>query len=151
LLTFTLLGLEQNSVKQELILVKVIFAMARTLKPRKNTDIPSNVHLDSEMIEALTACQARGARAMLDWSVRQLAAKARISDSSIRRIEVGFGVPENVSLDLRVRLQEYFESRGFTFTWSEHAGPGVSWNRTGRRERRVGALDRRSAGAGEEG
>jgi transcriptional regulator with XRE-family HTH domain len=92
------------------------------------------------MIQALTACQARAARAMLTWSVRQLASKAKISDSSIRRIEIGFGVPENVSLDLRVRLQEYFEGRGFHFTWSDHVGPGVSWNRyPGRRS----GLDRR--------
>jgi hypothetical protein len=80
---------------------------------------------------------------MLTWSVRQLATKCKISDSSIRRIEVGFGVPENVSLDLRARLQSYFESRGFTFTWSDQDGPGVSWNRSGRRERRNGILDRR--------
>lgn len=86
---------------------------------------------------------------MLDWSVRHLAKKSRISESSIRRIEVGFGVPENVSLDLRVRLQEYFEGRGFHFTWSDAIGPGVSYRRGGRVERRVGALDRRSAGAGE--
>ena len=90
------------------------------------------------MIQALTACQARAARAMLTWSVRQLAAKAKISDSSIRRIEVGFGVPENVSLDLRVKLQEYFEGRGFVFTWDDVTGPGVSWKRAKTPSRRAG-------------
>lgn len=96
------------------------------------------------MIEALTACQARGARAMLSWSVRQLAAKSKISDSSIRRIEIGFGIPENVTLDLRVKLQSYFESRGFKFTWSDDVGPGVSWNRyPGKRVERRSGLDRR--------
>lgn len=90
------------------------------------------------MIEALTACQARGARAMLNWSVRQLAARARISDSSIRRIEIGFGVPENVTLDLRVKLQEYFEGKGFKFKWDPDLGPGVFWNRQATRaERRL--------------
>lgn len=81
------------------------------------------------MIETLTACQARAARAMLTWSVRQLASKSKISDSSIRRIEIGFGIPENVTLDLRVRLQSYFESRGFVFVWSDTLGVGVYWNR----------------------
>ena len=92
------------------------------------------------MIEVLTGCQARAARAMLTWSVRQLAAKAKISESSIRRIELGSGVPEHVSLDVRVRLQEYFESKGFAF---QDDPPGVSWNRN-KRERRSGA-DRRRA------
>lgn len=99
-----------------------------------------------QMIEKLTACQARAARAMLDWSVRQLAAKSRISDSSIRRVEIGFGVPENVTLDLLVRLQTYFEGRGFLFIWDP--APGVCWNRVAnragkQRERRNGVADRR--------
>lgn len=82
------------------------------------------------MIRALTACQARAARAMLTWSVRQLASKSKISDSSIRRIETGFGVPENVTLDLRARLQSYFESRGFVFIYgSDDLGVGVHWDR----------------------
>jgi hypothetical protein len=98
------------------------------------------------MVEALTAPQARGARKMLDWSVRRLAAKSRISDSSIRRIEVGFGVPENVTLDLRVKLQGYFQSRGFTFTWSDEIGPGVSWKRhTSKRKERRGGGERRQS------
>lgn len=92
------------------------------------------------MINALTACQARAARAMLMWSVRQLAAKSKISDSSIRRIEVS----DNVSLDLRVKLQTYFEARGFMFVWDEHHGAGVFWQR-GKVERRSGK-DRRGTG-----
>jgi transcriptional regulator with XRE-family HTH domain len=40
---------------------------------------------------------------MLMWSVRQLAQQSGISDSSIRRIEAAFGVPENVTLDLLMR------------------------------------------------
>lgn len=104
-------------------------------------------YLEPGMIEALTACQARAARAMLDWSIRQLAERCKLSDSSIRRIEIGFGVPENVTVDLRVRLQEYYESRGFVFTWDERIGPGVSWNYAGKRERRSGT-ERRSAPGG---
>lgn len=79
---------------------------------------------------------------MLGWSIQQLAAKSKISQSSIRRIEATFGVPEGVTLDLLVRLQEYFEGRGFVFTWDDRAGPGVQWGRyPGRRvgDRREGA------------
>lgn len=94
------------------------------------------------MLEVLTACQARAARAMMMLSVRQLAKQSKISDSSIRRIEEGFGIPENASTDLRLKLQGYFRARGFHFTWSEEHGPGVCWNRVGKRERRSGG-DRR--------
>lgn len=79
---------------------------------------------------------------MLAWSVRQLASKSKVSDSSIRRIGIGFGVPENVTLDLRARLQTYFESRGFVFMCSENLGAGVHWNRqinrAGKPARRAG-------------
>ena len=80
---------------------------------------------------------------MLDLSVEQLAKKSKVSDSSIYRIETGFGVPEKVTLDLRVRLQLYFEGRGFTFTWVPEHGPGVAYRR--RVERRSGG-DRRQGG-----
>lgn len=90
------------------------------------------------MREKLTACQARAARAMLMWSVRQLAAKSKISDSSIRRIEAGFGAPENVTLDMLEKLREFFQSRGIVFTWKPEDGPGVAWKRPGPHRRRAG-------------
>lgn len=94
----------------------------------------------------LTGCQARAARAMLSWSVRQLAQNSGISDSSIRRIESVFGVPDNVTLDLLEKLQAYFESRGFRFAWDDIDGPGVYWRR--RVERRSGK-DRRGSSNGD--
>lgn len=98
------------------------------------------------MIQTMMACQARAARAILMWSVRRLAAKSKISDSSIRRIETSNSTEPGVSIDLLVRLQQFFESQGFTFTWDQTAGPGVSCRRNpGRwKERRVG--ERRRAG-----
>lgn len=81
------------------------------------------------MIRAgISGCQARAARAMLMWSVRTLAANSGISESSIRRIESEFGVPENVSLDLLVRLREFYEERGFQFHFDDDH-PGVIWRR----------------------
>ena len=73
---------------------------------------------------------------MLMWSVRQLAAKSEISDSSIRRIEAAYGVPENVSYDLLVKLREFFEARGFHFIFDDPFGPGVQWLRRDRRAER---------------
>jgi transcriptional regulator with XRE-family HTH domain len=78
---------------------------------------------------------------MLMWSVRQLAQQSGISESSIRRIEAEFGVPETVTLDLLMRLREFYEGKGFTFTFEPD--PGVSWRR---KERRIG--DRCGSGGG---
>jgi hypothetical protein len=83
---------------------------------------------------------------MLTWSVRQLAHHSHISDSSIRRIESVFGVPDNVTLDLLEKLQTYFEGRGFMFVWDDHKGAGVFWRRA---ERRKGG-DRRVSPTGAE-
>jgi len=94
----------------------------------------------------LSGCQARAARAMLMWSVRELAKRSGVSESSIRRIESEFGVPQKVSLDLLVRLREFYEVRGFRFIFDddEH-GPGLQWKR---KERRRGPPDRRGSGGG---
>ena len=98
--------------------------------------------------DRLHGCQARAARAMLNWSVRQLAQHSEISESTIRRIEEAFGVPEKVSLDTLMRLQEYFERRGFRFIWDEIYGPGLQWRRT---ERRTGGERRKGGGKLERG
>lgn len=93
-------------------------------------------------MDKLTGSQARAARAMLAWSVRRLAQQSEISDSSIRRIEASFDVPEKVSLDTLTRLKEFYESRGFRF-FRDESGPGVQWRRTERR-----SVDRRGGGSG---
>src|SRR4051812_44042651 len=84
-------------------------------------------------MDRLTGSQARAARAMLMWSVRQLAQQSSISGSSIRRIEAAFGVPENVTLDLLMRIREFYEGKGFRFTFDDEDGPGVTWRRKERR------------------
>lgn len=91
----------------------------------------------------LNGSQARAARAMLDWSVRELAQRSGVSESSIRRVESTLDAPENVSLDILVKLQEFYESRGFLFVWDDHSGTGVFWKRN---ERRRGGGDRRGSG-----
>lgn len=96
------------------------------------------------MTDVLLACQARGARGMLDWSVRELAKRSKVSHSSIRRIEDDCGKPQSVTMDLRFKLQAYFESRGFTFRSDPELGPGVFWNRSPKRERRNGPAERRA-------
>lgn len=92
-------------------------------------------------MDKLTGSQARAARAMLAWSVRRLAQQCEISDSSIRRIEASFDVPE-VSLDTLTKLKEFYESRGFRF-FRDESGPGVQWRRSSR-----SSIDRRGGGSG---
>lgn len=94
--------------------------------------------------KSLSGCQARAARAMLMWSVQRLARASNISDSSIRRIESAFGVPEHVTLDLLMRLRIYFESRGFTFVFDNELGPGVHWRYAARLSPDGRAQDRRN-------
>lgn len=48
-------------------------------------------------------------------------------------------MPENVTVDLLLRLREFYEGKGFTFLFEPD--PGVSWRR---KERRRG--DRRGGG-----
>lgn len=83
------------------------------------------------------------ARGALAWSVRQVAKASGISDSSIRRIENELDVPETVTLDLLMRLREFYEGKGFQFTFDEEM-PGVAWRRKDRRSGR----DRRGSGGG---
>lgn len=96
--------------------------------------LPANTNL-------LTACQVRAARAMMMRSVKQLAKESGISESSIRRIESVYGVPDMVTADLLLKLHAHFERRGFVFTW-ENEAPGVCWGaypgNRGKRERRSG-------------
>jgi transcriptional regulator with XRE-family HTH domain len=106
----------------------------------------------------ITRVPSRAARAMLMWSVRQLAQQSGISESSIRRIEAEFGVPENVTLDLLMRLREFYEGKGFRFTFDDEDGPGVTWRRKERRRcrsprgRRIrGSLDHSQQRSGIEG
>lgn len=57
-----------------------------------------------------------------------MAEESGISDSSIRRLEQGFGPPNQVTLDLRARMHAYLESQGFHFVWNENA-PGICWRK----------------------
>lgn len=78
-------------------------------------------------VNLLTACQVRAARAMMMRSVRQLAKESGVSESSIRRIESVYGVPDGVSIDLLMKIHAHFERKGFKFTWDDNA-PGVCRN-----------------------
>ncbi|MCZ8108638.1 MAG: helix-turn-helix transcriptional regulator [Burkholderiales bacterium] len=75
----------------------------------------------------LTGSQIRGARAMLGWTIRELAAHARMSVPTVQRLEQHDGVPPSRSqtlLDLKAAL----EQAGIAFTGTPEE-PGVALRR----------------------
>lgn len=75
-------------------------------------------------IHVITARQARAARAVMGLSVRELAERVAISESSIRRIECE--QDQTPTLDIRAKVQEFFEREGFKFLFEE-TQRGVCW------------------------
>lgn len=77
------------------------------------------------------------ARAALKISVEELGRRSGVSERTIRRIESEWGAP-NVTSDILLKLQSYFEGEGMTFIpeTGNEVGPGVCWGRyPGRRLR----------------
>lgn len=68
----------------------------------------------------ITPTQIRGARAMLDWSMVDLSRAARVSVSTVKRIEDGEAGHASLSL-----LQDALETEGVWFQSDDGNGPGV--------------------------
>ena len=68
---------------------------------------------------SISPAQVRAARAMLDWSMMDLAGKARISISTVKRFEDGKGAPASVHM-----MQDAFETEGIRF-WEDKDGSEV--------------------------
>ena len=74
----------------------------------------------------LTAPQIRAARALLDWSQKQLAEKAKLSVPTIKRMEGAMG-PEHSTMGNVDAVQRACEIAGVIFLepTSRKEGPGV--------------------------
>ncbi|WP_375208303.1 helix-turn-helix domain-containing protein [Hyphococcus sp.] len=70
----------------------------------------------------ITPEQCRAARALLDWTQRELAARANLTDVTIREFERGKSRLKDSTAQL-VRL--VLESAGVTFIDANGGGPGV--------------------------
>lgn len=81
--------------------------------------VDSGTRPTMQALQVLTPRQARAARAVLKLSVRELVDVCNVSSASIRRIEDGV---EGVSLDLKMKLQRYYETQGLEFIID-----GVRW------------------------
>ena len=72
----------------------------------------------------ITGAQVRAAKALIKWSGSDLAEKANVGLSSIRRIEAFEGVPES-SVKVLNAIQKALEAAGVEFLGSPEDGPGV--------------------------
>ena len=72
----------------------------------------------------LFGAQIRGARGLIGWSQQQLAGAAKVSLSTIRRMEAVDGlVPGN--LESAVRIRNALENAGVQFIDQGEKGPGI--------------------------
>ena len=73
----------------------------------------------------ITGAQVRAAKALIGWSGNDLAHKAGIGLSTIRRIEGCDGLLEAASVKTLQAIQKALELGGVEFIGSPEEGPGV--------------------------
>ena len=79
----------------------------------------------------ITSCQIRAARALVNWSARELAEKSGLGVATIRRMELADGVPSSNAQTLDL-VRKVMESVGVEFIGSPEDGPGVRFMKAGR-------------------
>ena len=73
----------------------------------------------------ISSDQIRAAKAMLRWSGEDLATRAGLSLSTIRRVEAAQGVLEDQNLKTIIAIRKAFELAGIEFIGTPEDGPGV--------------------------
>lgn len=84
------------------------------------------------LMSIVTSEQIRAAKALVRWSGEDLAAKAGVSLSTIRRVEAVDGVPEGQSLKTLMAITRALEEAGVEFIGSPEDAPGVRLIKMGR-------------------
>jgi ribosome-binding protein aMBF1 (putative translation factor) len=72
----------------------------------------------------ISGMQIRCARSALRWSVQELAARSKVSTSTIKRIEAQDGLPSATIANVSA-LKSAFESAGITFVGKADDAPGI--------------------------
>ena len=75
----------------------------------------------------ITSCQIRAARALINWSARELAEKSGVGVATIRRMELADGVPSSNAQNLEL-IQKTLEGLGVEFVGASEDRPGVRLN-----------------------
>ena len=73
----------------------------------------------------ISSDQIRAAKAILRWSGEELAQRAGVSLSTIRRVESSVGVPETQNMKTLVSIKRALEECGVEFIGSPDNRPGV--------------------------
>jgi PAS domain S-box-containing protein len=83
----------------------------------------------SENSRWLTGAQARAARAILNWTVKDISEAAKVSISTIKRLEESDG-PSNLRSDIANAIRSAFEQSGVEFIDLASGPPAVRLRRT---------------------
>ena len=73
----------------------------------------------------ISSDQIRAAKALLRWSGEELANRAGVSLSTVRRVEASIGVPEAQNMKTIVAIKKALEQAGVEFIGSPEDRPGV--------------------------
>ena len=73
----------------------------------------------------ISSDQIRAAKAILRWSGEELAQRAGVSLSTIRRVESSVGVPEAQNMKTLVSIKRALEEGGVEFVGTPDDRPGV--------------------------
>ncbi len=73
----------------------------------------------------ISSSQIRAAKALLRWSGEDLANKAGVSLSTIRRVEASEGVPDTQNMKTLLSIMKALEDAGVEFIGSPDDRPGV--------------------------
>ena len=80
------------------------------------------------MLTRLSPVQIRGARGMLDWSMQKLAGSAKLSITTVQRMEKGSALP--VSDQAFASVQVALERAGISFLDDTNEGLGLRLRRS---------------------
>ena len=72
----------------------------------------------------ITSCQIRAARALVNWSARELAEHSKVGVATIRRMELAASVPSSNAQNLEL-VKRTLELSGVEFLGSPDNSPGV--------------------------
>lgn len=72
----------------------------------------------------ITSCQIRAARALINWSARELAEKAGVGVATVRRMELADSIPSSNAITLNL-VRKTLESAGVEFIGDQDNAPGV--------------------------
>ncbi len=73
----------------------------------------------------ISSGQVRAAKALLRWSGEELASRAGVSLSTVRRVESSEGIPETQNIKTIMAIKKALEDAGIEFIGSPDDRPGV--------------------------